>query len=166
MGLVDELRAERGGWLARLGLAVAVAALATSAVLQAVDGIALKPMVEAWATATVDQKDAAFRAAAAVRQIETGAAAYSAMLSGIAVALIAAGLTVSAAYPRWLGGLGVFAGLATFAGGLAMTFGGFSATAMAIGMPANLALAGFLVVTSGLMWRRGAPQPNTGSRDE
>ena len=42
--------------------------------LKAVDGVALKVMVDAWAVAPAAQKEAAFYAAFAVRQVEIGLA--------------------------------------------------------------------------------------------
>jgi hypothetical protein len=153
-GLADTMRDEAGGWLARLGVLVGIAALAGGAMLQAVDGFALKHMVDTWAAASADQKPAAFMAALAVRQIETGTAAYSATLFGLAVALLGGTMTVSTSYPRWLGWLGVIGGLGTLAGGIAMVFTGFSNLAMSIGMPANLTVIGWIAVCSFLMWRR------------
>jgi Domain of unknown function (DUF4386) len=152
--LADTMRDQPGGWLARLGIFIGVGALAGSAVLQAVDGFALKAMVDQWAAAAPGEKDAAFRAAYAVRQIETGTAAYSAMLFGLAVTLLGAAMAASTAYPKWLGALGVAAGLGTLAGGLAMAFTGFSALAMTVGMPANLAVVGWVVATGAMMWRK------------
>jgi len=52
----------------------AAAALAVSAALQAVDGIVLKVIVDAWAAAASAQKETAVYAAFAVRQIEVGLA--------------------------------------------------------------------------------------------
>src|SRR5215467_10476007 len=74
--LADALRGEAGAWLARVGVYFGLAALASAAILQAVDGIALKAMVDGWTKAGIEQKHAAFLASLAVRQIEIGAAAY------------------------------------------------------------------------------------------
>ena len=52
----------------RLASAGAIASLALAAALQAVDGIALRAMVENWAAAA--QKESAFQSAFAVRQVE------------------------------------------------------------------------------------------------
>ncbi len=51
VALSDTLDGGRRVWLSRLGIYVGVAALAATAVLQAVDGVALKFMVDAWAGA-------------------------------------------------------------------------------------------------------------------
>jgi len=83
--LGDALRDEAGAWLARLGVYFGLAALASAAILQAVDGIALKAMVDGWARASAEQKQSAFQATFAVRQIEIGAAAYVRILFGVAL---------------------------------------------------------------------------------
>lgn len=56
-----------GAGLVPFGLAAAVTTAASYTVLQAVDGIALKRAVDAWAGAPPDQETAAFAAAEAVR---------------------------------------------------------------------------------------------------
>ncbi len=66
--LAQQLEAGSGRAWARIAAGGAIASLAVAAVLQAVDGIALKAMVDAWAAAPEAQKEGAFRAAFAVRQ--------------------------------------------------------------------------------------------------
>jgi hypothetical protein len=61
-----------GAGLAPFGLAAAVTTAASFTILQAVDGIALKRAVDAWAIAPADQETAAFAAAEAVRWTEIG----------------------------------------------------------------------------------------------
>ena len=80
--LARSLEGERMRQLSDLALLVAFATLATAAVLQAVDGVALKAMVDRWAAAGDAHKPAAFEAALAVRHIEIGVAGFSAMLFG------------------------------------------------------------------------------------
>src|SRR5687768_1212063 len=58
----------------RVGLVGAAATLAAAAALQAVDGVALKMMVDRWAASSGDARPLAFEAALAVRQIEIGLA--------------------------------------------------------------------------------------------
>jgi hypothetical protein len=65
--LTEQLAARRRAGVARIAAGGAIASLALAAVLQAVDGIALKHMVDAWAAAPAAQKEAAFHAALAVR---------------------------------------------------------------------------------------------------
>ena len=61
------------------------ASLAMAAALQAVDGIALKVMVDSWAAAAEPEKLALFQATFAVRQIEVGLASISSLLFGLTV---------------------------------------------------------------------------------
>jgi len=152
--LARSLQDDALGWLANLALLVAVAALATAAVLQAVDGVALKVMVDHWAAAAEAQKQAAFEAAFAVRQIEVGVASFAALLFGMAVALLGIALTASARYPVWLRWLGVIGGGGTAAGGVLMAFTGFSRAATNLTMPFNLAMLVWMIAAGVLMWRR------------
>ncbi len=68
---------------ATLGMMGAVASLAVASVLQAVDGVALKGMVDRWAAAAEPGKAALFQAAFGVRQIESGLAGIASMLMGL-----------------------------------------------------------------------------------
>jgi hypothetical protein len=64
-----------------------VTAAASFTVLQAVDGIALKRAVDAWASAPADREAIAFAAAEAVRWTEIGMNALSYFLLGLTVLL-------------------------------------------------------------------------------
>jgi len=77
--------AAAGAW-ARIAAGRAIAGLAVASALQAVDGVALKVMVDAWAAAPAGQKEGAFHAAFAVRQIEIGLASMLSLLFGLTVA--------------------------------------------------------------------------------
>jgi len=92
VALADTLRDEPAGWLSRLAVHTAVAALAATAILQAVDGIALKAMVDVLANAAPDQKHSSYLAALAVRQIEIGTASSTAILFGRAGSVSDAGI--------------------------------------------------------------------------
>ncbi|HKH68373.1 MAG TPA: hypothetical protein VKA75_13485, partial [Reyranella sp.] len=153
--LARSLQDDPLGWLADLALLVGAAALAAAAVLQAVDGIALKVMVDHWAAAPAAQKPSAFEAAFAVRQIEVGIASFAALLFGTAVVLLGIVLVASALYPAWLGWLGVIGGGGTAAGGVLMALTGFSHAATNLMMPFNLALLAWMATATIFMWRRG-----------
>ena len=154
VALSDSLSEEPIAWLARLGVYVAAAALAAAAVLQAVDGIALKLMVDNLAAASDEQKPSAFLAALAVRQIEVGMASFMPLLFGTAIALLGGAVAKSTAYPTWLGWLGLAGGVGTVVGGLLTAFTGFSMTAMSVAMPFALILVIWMVAIGFLMWRR------------
>lgn len=154
VALSDSLSEEPIAWLARLGVYVAAAALGATAVLQAVDGIALKVMVDNLAAASEEQKPSTFLAALAVRQIEVGMASFMALLFGTALALLSGAVAKSTAYPTWLGWLGLAAGVGTVVGGLLMAFTGFSMTAMNVALPFNLILVIWMVAIGFLLWQR------------
>src|SRR5438105_1578266 len=126
VALAYTLRDGRGGAWARLGLAGAVASVATSAALQAVDGMALKAMADRWAAAPPEQRQLVFEAAFAVRQVEIGLASLASLLFGLTVALYGVAIVYAGHYPAWLGWLGSLAGLATCVAGVAQAYSGFS----------------------------------------
>ena len=72
--------------MARFGLAAAVTTGASFTILQAVDGIALKRAVDAWASASPDQQVAAFAVAETIRWIEIGVNSLSFSLVGLIAA--------------------------------------------------------------------------------
>ena len=131
--------------LAAVGIAGAVASLAVAAVLQAVDGIALKTMTNAWFSAPEAEKGSLFHAALAVRQIETGLASVASLLFGLTASLFGIALWIDRRFPVWLGVLAVAGGVSTAIAGVAMAYTGFSELTMAINMPANIVLLLWIV---------------------
>ena len=119
--------------LAWMGLAVTIAAGSALAVLQAVDGIALKIAVDSWyaiapsAEGGEGEKAIAFRVAEGIRWIEIAANSFFRILQGsvgiiFGVAIAASATTLS----RWIGALGVFAGVATIILGVRVAYVGFA----------------------------------------
>jgi hypothetical protein len=147
-----------GAGLAPFCHAAAVTTAASFTVLQAVDGIALKRAVDAWASAPAAQETAAFAAAEAVRWIEMGMNSLSFFLSGLTLFLYGLAIALSTVYPRWVGLIAVVSG-ATFMynGAVAVAFEGFG--------PSIIKLVGiFLLVVwtfimAVLMWRNSSRQP-------
>ena len=153
--LTQQLEAAGGiGW-PRLASSGAVAGLAVAAALQAVDGVALKRRVDAWAAASAAQKDGAFHAAFAVRQIEVGLASMTSLLLGITVVISGIALLDAQLYPKWVGVLAIVGGVPTGIAGVVMAYTGFSGAAMAINMPANIIILVWMLALGILMWRRG-----------
>lgn len=155
-GLAHTLKEGPRSWLARLGQYAAVASLAATAALQAVDGIALKAMVDAWAAAPAPEKAVAFHVALAVRWIEVGLASLMATLFGVTASLYGLAILSGDSYPSWTGWVALIAGTGTLAGGLVTAHTGFSQAAMTLAMPFNLLIVAWLIVVSALMWRRSA----------
>jgi hypothetical protein len=87
-------------WAARFGAAAAAVALAVYGVVMAVDGVALKQAVNAWASAPDAEKAARFASAEAIRWIEWGARSYQNFTLGLALLLIAAAVGQTAGLPR------------------------------------------------------------------
>ena len=143
----------------RIATAGAIASLALAAALQAVDGIALKNMVDAWAAAPASQKEGIFHAAFAVRQIEIGLASMLSLAWGLTATMYGVALLGDERYPKWFAGVAIVGGVPTMVAGVVMAYTGFSGLAMAINMPANLLLLLWMLALGGLMWRRGGAVP-------
>lgn len=118
----------------------AVAALALSGALQAVDGIASKVMVDRWADAPPETRSALFEAAFAVRQIEIGLASITMLFFGATAMLYAGAFWLTEDAPDWLAWFAFASGAALLVSGVAHAYTGFSASAMMVSMPANLLL--------------------------
>ncbi|WP_457153306.1 hypothetical protein [Mesorhizobium sp. P5_C1] len=141
------------GW-ALLTILFGAASLAAAAALQAVDGIALKAVVNAWAMADAATKPSLFSAAFAVRQIEVGFAAISAMLLGLTVLLANVALRQARRSPLWLSLLGGVGAVGVLVGGFATAATGFSGTAMAANMPGSMVLLVWVVLLAVADFRR------------
>ncbi len=142
------------GLWAALGGAGAIASLAVAAATQAVDGVALKVMVDNWAAATEPEKMMIFQAAYGVRQIEVGLASMAALLFGLTVSLYGIALIVDGRLPGWLGWLALIGGIPISVAGVVMAYTGFSALAMAINMPSSfLILVVWMIALGVFMWR-------------
>ena len=157
--LAQELEgASRTGW-SRLAAGGAIASLAVATTLQAVDGIALKAMVDAWAVAPAAHKEAAFHAAFAVRQVEVGLASTLSLVFGLTATVYGVVLLGHRTYPKWVAALAIGEGVSTTIAGVVMAYTGFSGLAMAINMPANALLLAWMVTLGVCMWRRGGLLP-------
>jgi hypothetical protein len=152
--LAQQIEAARGKAWSYITAGSAVAGLGVAAALQAVDGVALKAMVNAWAVAPPAQKEVAFHAALAVRQIEVGLASMLCLLFGLTACLYGVALFSIDTYARSLSGLAVISGALTIIAGVVMAYTGFSAITMAINMPASLLLLVWMFSIGVMMWRR------------
>ncbi len=124
------------------------------AALQAVDGVALKFMVDRWAAAPAEQQPVIFEAAFGVRQVEIGLASLISLLFGITVTVYGVAVILSSIYPSWVGFLAILGGLRTSAAGVVQAYTGFSRLAMTISMSASLLLLVWMIVVGVLMWSR------------
>ena len=150
--LSRQVRASSG--MRQVATGGATASLAVAAVLQAVDGVALKKLVDAWAAAAEAEKPVALAATFAARQIELGLASLLSIVFGATCVLFGLLLHGDGRYPRWIGGAAFAGGAGFAAGGLALARGGFSDTVINIQMPASLMVLAFVVGVAALHWRR------------
>lgn len=84
-----DVQTEAARWASRFAAASTVAALALYGVVQAVDGVALKQAVNAWANAPDAEKAARFASAEAIRWLEWGMRSYQDFALGFALLLFA-----------------------------------------------------------------------------
>ena len=98
--LSQQLQAGAGGVWSLLGGGIATAGMAIAAVLQAVDGVALKVMVDRWAASP---DETTFEGAFAVRQVEIGMAAMLGLLLGLAVCAYGLAMLADVHSPTWMG---------------------------------------------------------------
>jgi len=115
-------------WAGRFGAASAAAALALYGILQAVDGVALKQAVNAWASAPEAEKAARFASAEAIRWLEWGVRSYQDFALGLALLLFAAAQVRTAWVPRPIAHLMGLSGLAYLVQGWVAGSEGFSPT--------------------------------------
>jgi hypothetical protein len=116
------------GWVARFAAVSSVVALALYGVLQAVDGVALKQAVDAWASAPATEKVARFASAEAIRWLEWAVRSYHSFLFGLALILFAVAIVWTARIPRLIGYLMGLSGLTYLVQGWILGSEGFSAT--------------------------------------
>ena len=126
--LLVVLKAPEGAmaWAARFGVASAVAALALYASLQAVDGVALKHAVDAWAAAAEPEKPARFATAEGIRWLEWGMRSYQSFVLGAALLLTGAVVVGARRVSGLIGYLMALSGLAYVAQGWIVGAEGFS----------------------------------------
>ncbi len=137
-----------------LGELGAITSLAITAALQAVDGIALKAMVNTWSGAADADKAMLFYATVAVRQVEIGLASMMSLLLGITVVIYGIALWIAPDFPRWLGVLAIVGGVPTVIASIVMAYTGFSDLAMLINMPSSLLLLVWMVLVGIDVWRK------------
>ena len=138
---------------ARVAGGAAVTSLAVVAALQAVDGVALKVMVDNWAAAPATHKEAALYAAFAVRQVEIGLASIASLLFGLTVTVYGLALLQARLYPVLISSFALLPGACCLAAGVMMAYLGFSQPAMALSLAAGSLLLLWMVAIGVLMWR-------------
>ena len=137
--------------VARFGFAAALLTGASLTMLQAVDGVALKWAVSAWASAPAGGEVAAFSAAQALRWTEYSLQSYSNILLGLTLILYGLAIALGSVYPRWLGWLAAASGGAWIVHGLMVPYVGlFDSIPRGVAL-ILMALWAFIIAV--LMWR-------------
>ena len=114
--------------LARVGFAVAIVTASTLAILQAVDGIALKRAVDSWTAAPAEEKAITFRVAEGIRWTEISINSIFRILQGSVAVIFGVAIARSTLLSGWIGEIGVFAGAATIIAGVEVAYVGFASS--------------------------------------
>jgi hypothetical protein len=150
-------------WLGVFGAIAAGVAMALAGVQYAVDGVANKLAVDAWASAPASDKAARFAIAEAIRWLEAGVNSYTFFMFGLSLVLLAILIGWTARIPRPVGLLMGVSGVAILVQGwLIATRGENQApspealVALALGFPLLLVAMIWLLIVA---WRMKAPVP-------
>jgi hypothetical protein len=138
-------------WAGRFGATAAAVTLALYGGVLAVDGVALKQAVNAWAGAPEAEKTARFATAEAIRWLEWGMRSYQNFTLGFAVLLFAAAVVRTVWVPRPIGYLMGLSGITYLVQGWVAGTEGFSRThtiAIVMAEVLNLTWMIWLVVVS------------------
>lgn len=122
---VPGLQSEAARWAARFGAVSTVVALALCGAVLAVDGVALKHAVNAWANAPEAERAARFAVAEAIRWLEWGMRSYENFAVGLAMLLFAAAVR-TVRIPRLIAHLMGLSALTCFVQGWVAGTEGFS----------------------------------------
>lgn len=118
------LRARGAAALAQLAAGAAVATAATWAILQGLDGVALKQAVDAWVDASAAEEALRFGDAETIRWLEWGFQSYFRILFGLTVALFGAAILTTRLVANWLGWLALLAGALSIVAGIDVGYSG------------------------------------------
>jgi hypothetical protein len=146
--------------LAWFGLVAAILVAGSFAILQAVDGIALKIAVDTWyaippssAADSEEEKAIAFRVAEGIRWTEIGINSYNRILQGVVALIFGVAIAKSALLSRWIGGVGIFAGAATVIAGVGVAYVGFAPLPV-MGDVSTVISFAWIAILGIFMWRK------------
>jgi hypothetical protein len=139
--------------LAWIGLAVAIMTASAIAVLQAVDGIALRMAVDSWVASPPEEKAITFRVAEGIRFIEYGTNSIFRILQGTLVIIYGVAIVKSKILSKWIGGAGIVICAVTIYAGLEVVYLGFGGLTTIIGVSMIIYFI-WVGILGGLMWRK------------
>jgi hypothetical protein len=145
--------------LSWFGLVTAIITASTYAILQAVDGIALKIAVDSWyaipppssTAGSEEEKAIAFRVAEGIRWTEIGINSYNRMLQGAVALIFGIAIAKSAILSRWIGAGGIAVGAVGIAAGVVTAYVGFTELVATLSL---LTLYPWIVILGIFMWRK------------
>lgn len=144
--------------LAAFAAAGAVTTAVSWALLQAVDGVALKQAVDAWVDASGPEEASRFATAETVRWTEWGLQSYFAVLYGLTLILLGVAIAVSRLLGGWLGWVAVVAGVLYLAIGIDVGYRGLESGFHDVGgVGSQLLVVVFVVGLLVTELRRGVP---------
>jgi hypothetical protein len=151
--------------LAWFGLVTSILTASALTILQAVDGIALKIAVDTWYAIPSSPSEAgnggregekaiALRVAEGLRWTEWGIQAYYRMLQGAIALIFGVAIAKSALLSRWIGAVGIAAGVAGIAAGVVTAYVGFSSVRDPVADLSTLLLYPWIIILGIFMWRK------------
>ena len=144
--------------LAWFGLVTAILVASSFAILQAVDGIALKIAVDTWYAIPPSAPDSVekaitFRVAEGIRWTEIGINSYNRILQGVVALIFSVAIAKSALLRRWIGAVGIFAGAATVIAGVGVAYIGFAPLPI-VGDVSTFISFAWIAILGIFMWRK------------
>ena len=144
--------------LAWFGLVTAIITAATFTILQAVDGIALKIASNTWyaipPTGEEERKAIYLGVAEGIRWTEWGLQSYYRMVWGAASLIFGVAIIKSTVLRKWIGAVGIAAGVVTIASGVVMAYVGFSSARDLVADLSTFIFYPWLVILGIFMWRK------------
>lgn len=143
--------------LAWFGLVTAIVTTATFTILQAVDGIALKIATDTWYAippSEEERKAVYLGVAEGIRWTEWGLQSYYRMVWGAASLIFGIAIVKSVVLSKWIGAVGIAAGVVTIASGVVMAYVGFSSDRDLVADISTFIFYPWLVILGIFMWRK------------
>ncbi|MDQ3909584.1 MAG: DUF4386 domain-containing protein [Thermoproteota archaeon] len=143
--------------LSWLGLVTAIITASAFTILQAVDGVALKIAANTWYAVPPgeeERKAIYLGVAEGLRWTEWGTQAYYRMLSGTVSLVFGVAIAKSALLPRWIGAVGIAAGVVSIAAGVVTAYVGFSSARDLVADLSTVIFYPWLVILGIFMWRK------------
>src|SRR5919109_494067 len=140
--------------LAWIGFTTAIIAASTLSILQAVDGIALKRAVDSWVVAPAEEKMAAFRVAEGIRWTEEGTHSIYRILQGTVAIVFGVAIVKSVILSRWIGAVGIAAGVLWIAAGVEVAYVGFASYNVGLGTYSKIIYYIWIGILGDFTWRK------------